>query len=125
MRGEPRLHDSRDQPTRRAPPPPTDGRYARAVHEQDAEFTLHDARASLAALRDLAPDGLRLPLSRGDVRAMLGAGIEIKNDETGLIDFPTTIDGVAAYWCWQVGEPEIEWWHPRATGFAGRRPIAS
>ena len=45
--------------------------------------------------------------------------------ERGLLDFPTTIDGQEAYWCWQAGEAEIEWWHPRDTGFAGRRRIAS
>ena len=89
------------------------------------DFTLDDARASLAALRAVAPDDLRLPLSRADLAAIFAGGIEVKSAEEGLLDFPTYIEDSPAYWCWRVGEPEIEWWHPRDAGFAGRRPIAS
>ena len=51
-------------------------------------------------------------------------GAEVKGLEQGLLDFPTTIEGEPAYWCWRAGEEEIGWWHPRESGFAGRRPIA-
>jgi len=87
------------------------------------EFTLEDARATLAAIRDMAPDELTLPLSEDDLDAIVGAGVEVKSVEEGLLDFPTTIEGVPAYWCWRVGEDAIEWWHPRDTGFAGRQRI--
>ena len=50
-------------------------------------------------------------------------GAELKGLEQGLLDFPTTIERQPAYWCWQAGEPDIAWWHPRESGFAGRRPI--
>ncbi len=50
-------------------------------------------------------------------------GAEVKGLEQGLLDFPATIEGRPAYWCWQAGEPDIAWWHPRESGFAGRRPI--
>lgn len=87
------------------------------------DFTLAEARAALAALRDVAPDELRLPLSYADLATIHSAGIEVKDGERGLLDFPVHIEGVAASWCWQVGEPGIEWWHPRDAGFAGRRRI--
>jgi len=87
------------------------------------EFSLDEARAVLAALRALAPDGLRTPFSMEDLAAVFEAGAEVKGVEQGLLDFPATIAGQAAYWCWQAGEPEIAWWHPRDTGFAGRRRI--
>lgn len=51
------------------------------------------------------------------------AGAELKNIEDGLLDFPTEVEGVPAYWCWRTGEDDIEWWHPRSTGFAGRQRI--
>lgn len=57
------------------------------------------------------------------VRAITSSGAEIKGIDDGLIDFPTVIDGELAYWCWKAGEDDIEWWHPRATGIAGRRRI--
>jgi hypothetical protein len=55
--------------------------------------------------------------------AIRDAGAELKSIEDGLVDFPTEVDGVPAYWCWRAGEDDIRWWHPRSTGFAGRRPI--
>lgn len=88
-----------------------------------SEFTLEEAREVLAVLRTLAPDGLRAPLSRADAGTVLAAGVEIKSIEQGLIDFPAVVDGQDAYWCWQAGEDHLGWWHPRDTGFAGRRPI--
>lgn len=41
----------------------------------------------------------------------------------GLVDFPAEVDGTEAYLCWRLGEPEVAYWHPRDTGFAGRRPL--
>jgi hypothetical protein len=41
----------------------------------------------------------------------------------GLVDFPAVVDGSEAYLCWRLGEAEVTHWHPRDTGFAGRRPL--
>ncbi|MEX2376089.1 MAG: DUF2203 family protein [Dehalococcoidia bacterium] len=87
------------------------------------EFTLEEARDVLAAIRSFAPDELRIPMSLADLRVVLDAGVEVKSQTDGLLDFPTTVDGEAAYWCWRAGEDDIAWWHPRSTGFAGRRPV--
>lgn len=58
------------------------------------------------------------------IASITGTGAEIKGIDEGLIDFPTTIHGVLAYWCWRAGEDDIGWWHPRTSGFSDRRPIA-
>lgn len=50
-------------------------------------------------------------------------GIECKGMEQGLVDFPGERDGVPVYWCWRRGEPAVEHWHTRDSGFAGRQPI--
>ncbi len=88
-----------------------------------SEFTLEEARAVLSVVAALAPDGLQLPLSEADLATILGSGIEVKDAARGLLDFPAEIGGVLAYWCWRIGERDIEWWHPRDAGFAGRRRI--
>lgn len=87
------------------------------------DFTLDDARASPAALRAVAPDDLRLPLSRADLAAILAGGIEVKSVQQGLLDFPTHVEDAPAYRRRRVGEPEIEWWRRRDAGFARRRRI--
>ncbi|RJQ13146.1 MAG: DUF2203 family protein [Dehalococcoidia bacterium] len=75
-------------------------------------------------IRDLNREQRRLgEEAQRHIAAITGAGAEIKGIDEGLIDFPTTIHGVLAYWCWRAGEDDIDWWHPRTSGFSGRRPI--
>ena len=50
-------------------------------------------------------------------------GAEVKDLDTGLIDFPALRRGETVLLCWQLGEDEIEWWHTVEDGFAGRRPL--
>jgi hypothetical protein len=51
-------------------------------------------------------------------------GVEIKDYERGLVDFPSMRDGRVVFLCWQLGEGEsIEWWHEVEAGFAGRQPL--
>lgn len=51
-------------------------------------------------------------------------GIQLKDYERGLIDFPALREGRIVLLCWQLGEgDEIEWWHDIDAGFAGRRRI--
>ena len=87
------------------------------------DFTLEEARSVLAGVRSIARDELRAPFSDADCLTLIEAGIEVKDRVRGLIDFPTMIDGEPAYWCWLAGEAEIDWWHPRDGGFAGRKRI--
>jgi hypothetical protein len=57
------------------------------------------------------------------IQEILGHGIEIKDFERGLCDFPHERDGKIVYLCWKRGEERIEWWHDIDAGFAGRQPL--
>jgi hypothetical protein len=51
-------------------------------------------------------------------------GVQLKDFERGLIDFPSLRDGRIVLLCWQMGEgDELEWWHDVDAGFAGRTPL--
>ncbi|MBS1811365.1 MAG: DUF2203 domain-containing protein [Acidobacteria bacterium] len=50
-------------------------------------------------------------------------GVEIKDIDRGLCDFPALRDGRIVYLCWLLGEDYIEWWHDLEAGFAGRQPL--
>ncbi len=64
---------------------------------------------------------LALAASAGELEAL---GVQLKDYERGLIDFPAMRDGRVVLLCWQLGEgDEIEWWHDLETGFAGRQPL--
>jgi hypothetical protein len=50
-------------------------------------------------------------------------GVEIKDLDKGLCDFPHLRDGRVVLLCWLKGEEHIEWWHDVEAGFAGRQPL--
>jgi len=50
-------------------------------------------------------------------------GVQVKDINTGLLDFPALHDGHEVYLCWQIGERRIGYWHEIDAGFAGRQPI--
>jgi hypothetical protein len=51
-------------------------------------------------------------------------GVQLKDFERGLVDFPSLRDGRIVLLCWQLGEgDELEWWHDVDAGFAGRTPL--
>jgi hypothetical protein len=50
-------------------------------------------------------------------------GVQVKDLETGLLDFPCRLDDQVVLLCWRMGEPSIEHWHTLDAGFRGRRPV--
>jgi hypothetical protein len=54
---------------------------------------------------------------------MDGWGIQLREIETGLVDFPALVAGRPVWLCWRLGEERVEWWHETSEGFDGRRRI--
>ena len=50
-------------------------------------------------------------------------GVQVKDPDTGLLDFPAEREGEPVLLCWRVGENAVEWYHGLEDGFAGRRRI--
>ncbi len=50
-------------------------------------------------------------------------GVELKDYQTGLVDFPCRMEGREVYLCWRYGEPEVGFWHELEAGFAGRQKL--
>ena len=57
------------------------------------------------------------------VDELTSIGIQLKDADTGLLDFPSVREGEDVLLCWSVGEPAVEWWHGLEDGFAGRQRI--
>ncbi|MGH2480509.1 MAG: DUF2203 domain-containing protein [Ktedonobacteraceae bacterium] len=79
------------------------------LHERIATLQLELAR-HVQALRALAAELERL-------------GCELKDPNTGLIDFLSLRDGRVVYLCWHLGEERINYWHEIQAGFAGRQAL--
>jgi len=56
---------------------------------------------------------------------ILATGAQVKDINTGLLDFPAWRNGQEVYLCWKYGEGQIAFWHEIDAGFAGRQPIES
>ncbi len=52
-----------------------------------------------------------------------GWGIQLREIETGLVDFPALVSGRPVWLCWRLGEDKVAWWHEVSEGFDGRRRI--
>jgi hypothetical protein len=61
--------------------------------------------------------------ARESVQEIDEIGVQVKDLDTGLLDFPCAIDGEIVLLCWKSGEPAIEHWHTVESGFQGRQPI--
>lgn len=50
-------------------------------------------------------------------------GCILKDPASGLVDFPSRLEGRVVYLCWKLGEPEISSWHEVDAGFTGRQDV--
>ncbi|PYX70255.1 MAG: DUF2203 domain-containing protein [Acidobacteria bacterium] len=50
-------------------------------------------------------------------------GVQVKDLDIGLLDFPCIVDRETVLLCWKLGEKKITHWHGTTEGFAGRKPI--
>jgi len=75
---------------------------------------------------------LGLVTERDDLQASLQEDIEriralgpvMKDYQQGLVDFYAFVEGRLVFLCWQRGEPDVQFYHPLESGFAGRRRLA-
>jgi hypothetical protein len=74
----------------------------------------------------LQPDndlrGLREEI-RERIRFLEDLGIQVKDLEHGVVDFPAQMFGREILLCWRLGESTVGHWHDIENGFSGRQPL--
>lgn len=78
------------------------GKHAREL-EQELHVLVHDLNTEVAAIHAL--------------------GIEVKDLDIGLVDFPSAREGRVVFLCWRMDEPAIVAWHELDGGYMGRQPL--
>lgn len=76
-----------------------------------------------AVIRQRADLESHLQRARETIAEIDAIGVQVKDLDTGLLDFPCRIDEEIVLLCWRTGEPTIEHWHTVEAGFKGRQPI--
>ena len=75
-------------------------------------------------VRDAAADVEREVATIAEcVAGLETVGVQVKDLDEGLVDFPARHGGRDVLLCWKVGEPEVAHWHGLDEGFAGRKPL--
>jgi hypothetical protein len=64
-----------------------------------------------------------LQAAKDSVAEIDAIGVQVKDLDTGLLDFPCEINGEIVLLCWKLGETRIDFWHTVEDGFRGRQPI--
>ena len=60
---------------------------------------------------------------RESVAEIDSIGVQVKDLENGLLDFPCRLDDEVVLLCWKMGESAIEHWHTMDDGMKGRQPV--
>jgi hypothetical protein len=62
-------------------------------------------------------EGMRALLSH-----LEGLGVQLRDVEMGLVDFPGEREGRPVWLCWRLSDPSVAHWHGTDEGYASRRP---
>lgn len=57
------------------------------------------------------------------VRRLVSMGVQLKDLDRGLVDFPAWREDQEVLLCWHLGEDEVTHWHDLESGFAGRQAL--
>lgn len=101
---------------------------------EQIERELQDLRHRILLSGGLSVDVTRLSARRAerdkamqeikDALAEVHAiGVQVKDLDIGLLDFPCAVEDQIVLLCWKFGEEKIEYWHGLEEGFKGRKPI--
>jgi hypothetical protein len=104
----------------------------RAVEEVESQLSEVSRRIYLSGgmrvdLADVARQRADMESNLERVRESISEidaiGVQVKDLDTGLLDFPFRLDEDIVLLCWRLGETSIEHWHTVESGFQGRQPV--
>ncbi len=85
-------------------------RLERPGADESAEQLRDEYEAAMGKLNEL-------------IEELQQVGVELKDFEKGLLDFPAVHQGREIYLCWHRGEDTIHCWHEVDSGYAGRKDV--
>ncbi len=101
---------------------------------EDAEASILDLSRRIYLMGGMRIDASTVARQRAEVNSHLERvretvgeideiGVQVKDLESGLLDFPCRVDDEIVLLCWRLGESSIEHWHTMDSGFKGRQPL--
>jgi hypothetical protein len=92
------------------------------LHSDIERYNLFGFRTAELAEKAAQLDALVEDMNRM-VTELEDLGVEVKDLDYGLVDFPAEKYGEKVMLCWRYGEPEVAFWHKPTEGFNGRKSL--
>ncbi|MBI5758914.1 MAG: DUF2203 domain-containing protein [Planctomycetales bacterium] len=86
------------------------GRSAHPMYDDELRQVEDELEADISRLQEFVEELDRI-------------GVELKDVNRGLVDFPAMMDGHEVYLCWHLGEDKVGFWHELDAGFGGRQAL--
>ncbi len=95
-----------------------------ARYRNEAKLAAEGAERGGGGMANGGPYAIILTNLTEEMSELEALGVQLKDFDRGLVDFPSLREGRVVLLCWQLGEgDELEWWHDLDTGFDGRTPL--
>jgi hypothetical protein len=107
-----------------------DAKASASLVEEELQMLSQNIFLSGGMLVDVAAAARKRMAQRASIQQAQDAiqeidsiGVQVKDIDKGLLDFPFQIGEQIVLLCWQLGEKRIEFWHTVEAGFQGRQPL--
>jgi hypothetical protein len=88
-------------------------------HEGKARFQVYDAEI-IEIQEDLKNESAHLDEYVSELEQL---GVILRSAHEGIVDFPTLIDDMPAFYTWQMEQPDVQYFHWADESTADRKPI--
>ena len=92
------------------------------LHDEIEKYNLFGFRTAEVAEKAAQLDALVEDMTRM-VSELEDLGVEVKDLDFGLVDFPAEKYGERVMLCWRYGEPDVVFWHKSDEGYNGRKSL--
>lgn len=92
------------------------------LHDEIEKYNLLGFRTPEVAEKAAQLDALVEEMTRR-IAELEDFGLQVKDLDLGLVDFPAERYGEAVMLCWRYGEAEVSFWHKQSEGFNQRKSL--
>ncbi|MDE1853545.1 MAG: DUF2203 domain-containing protein [Thaumarchaeota archaeon] len=92
------------------------------LHGEIEKYNLLGFKTAEVAERAAQLDALVDHMTR-QIAELEDLGVEVKDLDYGLVDFPAEKYGESVMLCWRYGEPDVSFWHKPNEGYNGRKSL--
>jgi hypothetical protein len=97
-------------------------RVVARLHSEIEKYNLLGFKTAEVAEKAAQLDALVEDMTR-TIAELEDFGVEIKDLDYGLVDFPAERYGESVMLCWRYGEPDVSFWHKHNEGYNARKSL--